>query len=333
MTTKRYLVTGATGFMGGALVRRLSAAGHFVRCLVRDPDAAREKFAGLDLTFVTGDVTEPGTLRGAADDVDVVYHLAAIMGHDLPSPDSFARFRRVNVEGTRAVCEACAGTGIERFVYVSSTAAMGLLTDKIVREDTPVAPFTPYQVSKWEAEEVVRGFAAERALPAVIVRPSMVYGPGFRGDFLTMAKVIRTGFFPRIGLGENLSPALFIDDCAAGLVAAGDLGRPGETYLLSSEHSYPLDTAARIIAGAMGKRVHLVYVPRWLALAGAWTLERLFLLLGKSPMVTARNIRSTSTDRVFDISKAREELGFRQTVGFEEGLTRAVAWFREAGLV
>lgn len=327
------LVTGATGFIGSRLVRKLGAEGMRVRCLVRDPLGAAALFEGLDVELAEGDVTRPETLRGVVEGVGVVYHLAAIMGHDLPSEEAFARFRRVNVEGTRAIAEVCDDSGIERFVLASSTAAMGLLRDEVVREDTPVSPYTPYQVSKWEAEEVVREHARDRGLPAVVVRPSMVYGPGFRGDFLTIAKVAKKGVFPRIGRSRNLSPALYIDDCVEALALAGTRGRPGETYLVSSEESYELDRVVRIIADALGVRVRFVPVPAWIALFGAWKLERAFGLVGKHPPVTSRNIRSTITDRVFDVSKAREELGFRQRVGIDEGLRRAVAHFREAGWV
>lgn len=331
--TKSCAVTGATGFIGSSLVRHLAAEGWRVRCLVRDEDRARELFDGLDIEYVIGDVTRPESLAGLASGVDVVFHLAALMGHDLPSDVAFAKFRRVNVEGTRAVITACAGEKLERFVHVSSTAALGLLDVAIVTEETVGKPWTPYQVSKWESEELVREATLEGRIPGVIVRPSMVYGPGFKGDFLTVARVVKKGFFPRIGRGENLSPALYIDDCVEALASCATRGKLGETYFLSSEQSYPLDQVVGIIARALGVKVRLIRVPAWIAIAGARVLEWLFDVMRRKPIVTARNIRSTITDRVFDVSKSREDLGFVQHVSIEDGLTRAVAYFKQQGWV
>lgn len=330
---KTCAVTGATGFIGSNLVRCLVADGWTVRCLVRDVERAREMFPGLEIEYAVGDVTDAASLGGFFSDVNVVFHLAAIMGHDLPSDDAFARFRAVNVEGTRAVVDACAGESIERFVHVSSTAALGLIEVENVTEETPGKPWTPYQVSKWESEQLVREATAAGRIPGVVVRPSMVYGPGFKGDFLTLAKVARTGWFPRIGSGENLSPALFIDDCARGLVQAAELGRVGETYFLSSVESYSLTRVGRIIGDALGVRVRIVYVPAWVAIFGARVLEWLFGVMGKHPVVTARNIRSTITDRVFDVSKAQREIGFEQHVSIDEGLAKAIDYFKQQGWV
>lgn len=249
------------------------------------------------------------------------------MGHDTPSQESFARFRKVNVEGLRNIVAEAKKSHVKRFIHLSSTAAMGLLEDALVNEVTSCKPYTPYQVTKYEGEQYLLEEWRKNGFPVIILRPSMIYGPGFKGDFLTLAKVCKTGFFPTIGHGKNLSPALYIDDLIDVLPKCIDHGRMGEIYLLSSEQSYPLRQASAIIGKALGKKLHYVYVPVGMAIFGARVLEKGMPLLGRRSPVTERNIRSTVTDRTFDVTKAKRELGFRQQVPLEQGLTEAVHYF------
>jgi len=325
------LLTGGTGFIGQALVKRLADQGHTLRCLVRDKERAEKLLGSKGIEYVVGDITDKKSLKNICDGVSVVYHLAAIMGHDLPSDAAFKKFRKVNTEGTRNVAYACLGKKIDKFIYLSSTAAMGMLKHVSACESTPCKPYTPYQVSKYEGELVVQELTVKHGLPGTILRPCMVYGPGFRGDFLTIGRLVKTGFFPKIGFGKNLSPALYINDLADCLSLAKAKAAVGEIYLISSEESYALDRVVRIIADNLGVKLHMVFVPKFLAVLGAWALERLFLLLGKKPVVTTRNILSTTTDRVFDITKAKTELRFQQGVSIEEGLKRLVEHYKAVG--
>jgi nucleoside-diphosphate-sugar epimerase len=325
------LLTGGTGFIGQALVKRLVDEGHAVRCLVRNRLRAEKLLGTKSIDYIVGDITDKRSLNHICDGVSVVYHLAAIMGHDSPSDEAFRKFRKINTEGTRNVAHACLGKEIEKFIYLSSTAAMGMLKEKIVSEDTLCKPYTPYQVSKYEGELVVKELTMEHGLPGIILRPCMVYGPGFKGDFLTIGRVVKTGFFPRIGFGKNLSPALYINDLADCLSLAKEMATVGETYLISSEESYALDQVVKIIAENLGVKLHIVFVPKFLALLGAWALERLFRQLGKKPVVTSRNLLSATIDRVLDITKAKRELRFKQHISIEEGLKRTVQYFKSVG--
>ncbi|MCI2048195.1 MAG: NAD-dependent epimerase/dehydratase family protein [Lachnospiraceae bacterium] len=321
-------VTGATGFMGKRLVQVLLDRGCEVRVFVRDRTRAVEAF-GEKCEIVTGDTTDPDSLKGAFDGVDTVYHLAALMGHDLPGEAAFKKFRAVNVQGTKNVAAECRKAGVKHFIFISSTAAMGLIEDvAVVNEDTPCKPYTPYQVSKYECEQYLLQEFRTDGFPVIIVRPSMVYGPGYKGDFLTMAKLCKKGFFPEIGKGQNLSPALYITDEIEGLALLLDKGEPGQIYLLSSEKSYSLHETGEIIGKALGKKIHFVPVSTGFMLFCAGAMEKICGLAGKHSPVTRRNIRSVVTDRVFSTEKIRA-LGFRQKVGLEEGLTNAVHYFVE----
>ena len=329
----KILVTGATGFIGKNLVHRLLAEGHYVRALVRNCERAKKLLGNGNIEYVVGDITDKKSLEHICDGIDIVYHLAAIMGHDLPSPVAFEKFRKVNTNGTRIIAESCLGKGIDKFIYVSSTAAMGLLRNGTVNEETPCQPYTPYQVSKYEGELIVKELTEKSGLPGVILRPSMVYGVGFKGDFVTIARVIKIGVFPKIGFGKNLSPALYIDDVIDCMSKAKNHSAVGQTYIISSPESYELERVVRIIASALHVNVRMIFVPTCVAVFGAWILERVLILLGKKPVVTARNIVSAATDRVFDVSKAQRELGFQPRVSIEQGLTKAVNYFQAQGYV
>ena len=175
----KVLVTGASGFMGQRLTEKLISLNYTVRILVREkermPVALREK-----CEVVLGDITIPETVFGCCQDIDIVFNLAALMGHDLPSQDAFVRFRKVNVEGLMNIVYEAERCNVKRFIHVSSTAAMGLLKENLVDEATPCKPYTPYQVTKYEGEQFLLDEFRKKKFPVIILGPSMIYGPGFK---------------------------------------------------------------------------------------------------------------------------------------------------------
>lgn len=324
----KILVTGATGFIGSYLIPKLLDKKYYVRILVRDLEVA-QKIYGDRCEIVYGDITKKETLCGCCDDIDIVYHMAALMGHDSPSTEAFKKFRLVNVEGVRNIVQEAQKVNIKRFIYISSTAAMGLQRNTFINEQTTCKPYTPYQVSKREAELFIINEIEKNHFPAIIIRPSMIYGPGFKGDFLTMAKVCKTGFFPKIGKGKNLSPALYITDLVGALVDFTEKGRIGELYTLSSAESYSLKETATIIGKAIGKKIRFIYIPRWAAVLGAEIVEYFSKLFKKKPIVTKRNILSVSQDRIIDITKVCRDVDYKPEVPLSVGLPKTIQYFIE----
>jgi len=178
------LVTGATGFVGGHLLRALTARGERCRCLVRSQRKAAWLTDHDNVEVVEGDLTRPNTLIGIARGVRTVYHLAAEGHVSAVSREAFQRFVAVNVDGTRNLLNECIGAPIHKFVHFSSTAAMGLIRKTVVDEaDTP-QPRTPYQRSKLASERTSLALGQEHGVPIVVLRPCMIYGPGARsGEF------------------------------------------------------------------------------------------------------------------------------------------------------
>jgi nucleoside-diphosphate-sugar epimerase len=324
------LVIGGTGFVGQYLVRELVRRGQSCRVLAR-PTSETGVFAGLDGVEVRiGDICDSSTLSGVADGVKHVYHLAALGHVAAQSEEAYRNFVRVNVDGTRNVMQACAGTGVEKFVHFSSTAAMGLIRKTIVDENDPPQPVTPYQKSKLQSEQAALESGKRLGLPTVIVRPCMIYGAGGEGEFKKIANLMRRGLFPRLGLGKALTPLVHVKDVVNGAIKAAEKGRAGEVYLLTSASSIERARLRELVLAAWGTRAPYPYVPVWAVSGLAGLFEWWAKLSNTTPIATRRNIASMAWDRAFSIEKARRELGYEPEVDFEQGIAETLAWFKEA---
>jgi len=327
----KYLITGATGFIGPHLVARLVQEGHICRCLVRDMSKT-DVLKALGVELLEGDITRADSLKGIADGVDRVLHMATL-GHMSNFTLTESMFEAVNVQGTHNLMKEALRAGIPRVVHCSTVAAMGICDDVPATEESVCRPHHAYGRSKLKAEQKVLGFVKEQNLPAVIIRFSMVYGPGDPRDILKLTRLAKKGLFPKIGNKPQLTPLIHVDDAVRGLLLAAEKGGIGHIYLLTNRKPLPFDELRKIIQNALGVRGFPLYVPEWTALAGASLVEKLFPLFGKTPPVSRKNIESTLADRVFSIEKAERELEFYPQVDPEEGLKETVEWYKERGWV
>lgn len=326
----KVLVTGATGFVGRHLVKALLEKGAFVRALVRKAS----NLSGLEnsgVEFVYGDITDRDSLQGIAKNVGVVYHLAA-MGHvSAASEEAYRKSYEVNVTGTQNLIEECLKAEVKRFIHFSSTAAMGLIKRPTIDESAECQPTTPYQRSKFESEQCINAYFRDKDLPSLILRPCMIYGVGGRGEFLKWCRLIKKGFFLKVGMGKNLTPFVHVQDVVQAAVLASENGQEGETYLVASKQSYELELIRNLAAKHLGVKKPYVYVPKWAALTGAYALENAAKRLKCTPVVTSKNIRSISTGRVFSIEKAKSHLGYHPATDLETGVKETVHWYRDQG--
>lgn len=323
----RYLITGASGFIGPHLVRKLISDGHECRCLVRSIKKS-EPLEHLGAEIIEGDITRAESLNGIARDMDCLLHLATL-GHMSNFTVTEAMFEAVNVQGTVNVMNEAIREKVPRVVHCSSVAAMGICPDKPATEKSECRPHHPYGRSKVKAEHAVLDMVKSQGLPASIVRFSMVYGPGDWRDMLKLVRLTKKGLFPKIGRRPKLTPMIHVADAVQGILLAAENGMPGEIYLITNRQSQPFDQIRKIIEESLGIRRFPVYVPEWLALLAASMIERSFSFAGKTPPVSRKNIESTLADRVFSIEKAQQELGFNPTVDPEAGLKETVAWYLE----
>jgi dihydroflavonol-4-reductase len=329
MTT---LLTGATGFVGAAVARRLLQGGAALRLLTR-PNSDRRNIAGLPAEIVEGDLTDPASLKRAVAGCEAVYHVAADYRLWAPRPDELYR---ANVDGTLALIRAAAAAGAKRILYCSSVAVLGIHKDGTPSDEaTPVTVddmIGHYKRSKFLAEEAVRKAVAEEDAPVVIVNPSTPIGPRDIKPTPTGRMVLDAarGKMPAyVDTGLNV---VHVDDVAEGHVLAFEKGRIGERYVLGGDDMSLRDILGEI-ARLVGRKPPSVRLPRGPLFPLAALLERWARLTGgKEPLLTVDGLKMAGKKMFFSSAKAKRDLGYAPRPGVE-ALRDAVAWFKEAGRV
>lgn len=331
MSGKPVLVTGATGFVGTAVARALIAAGRGVRTLTR-PNSDRRNLAGLDLEVVEGSLEDAASLAAAVAGCGALYHVAA--DYRLWVRDTQAMYR-ANVDGTRALMTAALGAGVERVVYTSSVAVLGLHADGTPSDESTPSTLDdmvgPYKRSKFLAEAEVRQLIVTRKLPAVIVNPSTPIGPRDIKPTPTGRMIVEaaSGRMPAfVDTGLNL---VHVDDVARGHLLAEEQGRVGERYILGGEN-LSLAEILRRIAGIVRGSPPKVRLPLPVVWPVAVVAEAWGRVTGREPMVTFDSLRMASKKMYFSAAKAERELGYRARPA-NEALADAIEWFRAAGMV
>ncbi len=325
------LVTGATGFVGAAIVRRLLAWGWGdIRVLAR-PASDRRNLEGLSVEIRDGDLTDAPSLRAAVKGCRAVFHAAADYRLWTRRPEDMFR---ANVDGTRNLLLAAAEAGVARIVYTSSVATLGLPLDGgLGDEDTPVRfedMIGPYKRSKFRAEEEARRLAAEEGVPVVVVNPSMPVGPADIKPTPTGRMIIEAakGRMPvYVDTGLNVA---HVDDVAEGHILAFERGRVGERYVLGGENM-TLREILVLMAELTGGGRPLFGIPHGLVMPIAYVAEAWTRLSGGTePFVTVDGIRLARKKMFFSTAKAERELGYRCRPP-REALGDALAWYRDHG--
>lgn len=312
-------VTGGSGFIGGALVRRLVADGWRVRALARS-DASASAVAKNGAEAVRGDLEDVGAMADGARGCDVTFHCAAQLGEW----GTRAAFERGNVQGTKNAIEASQRAGVHRFVHVGTEAA--LLDGAplvMVDEQAPLKPDSKalYSSTKAQAEAAVIA-AARPDFETVVVRPRLVWGPGDTTVLPELVDAVKAGKFAWIGGGNHLTSTTHVDNVVEGLVLAVEHGRSGGVYFVTDGEPVPFrDFITRWLATAgvePGTRSIPAPVARAVAAVGEgiWRTFR----LGGQPPVTRLAVWLSSLETTIDISRAREELGYAPVRGIDEGL-------------
>ena len=327
MTT---LVTGATGFVGSAVARRLLAAGHDVRVLARE-NSDHRNLDGLSVDIAVGDLTDRASLERAVRGCDALFHVAADYRLWVPRPaDMYA----ANVDGTIHLMGAAASAGVTRIVYTSSVATLGLRADGYPADEDSHATFGQmighYKRSKFQAEEKIRRMATDQGLPVVIVNPSTPVGardvkPTPTGRMIVEAASGRMTAYVDTGLN-----IVHVDDVAEGHFLAFSRGEIGERYILGGENMTLKQILIKIseLTGGPPPRVALPHalVFAVAVLAEGWSR----LTRAKDPLVTLDGVRMSRKRMFFSSEKARRTLAYAPRPA-AEALADAVDWFRRNG--
>lgn len=329
----KVLVTGATGFIGIKLTNSLLVKGYKVTVLIRNKEKAK-RLLDRRCEIRTGDITDRKSLAGCCKGIDVVIQLIAKVGNELPSDEVLEAFRKVNVQGLQNIVDEAKASGVKRFVSVSSIAAMGIVKDKVISEKSKCCPYLPYQVTKREGELLIEREYRENGLPGIIVRPTKVYGVGEKEmSFMQIIKLCKKGVFPKVGIKDTMVSHCYVDDLTHALTMLMEKGNVGNTYILTTEKSIGFYESVKMISELIDRKVTLIPVPRWLMTGMASMIEHIFLAIGKKPPVTRRNVIAATTGRVYDVSKAKNEIGYISSVTMEEGLRRVIGYYKDKGLI
>jgi nucleoside-diphosphate-sugar epimerase len=317
-------VTGATGFLGSAVVTDLITRKQPVRILARDEKKARQQF-GDAVTIIPGDITDAAQVQRAVAGANTIYHLAGRLYH----PSILAElYRQTHVEGTRVLLRACLGqTQLRRIVYISTTGVYGITGETPAAEDAPFAPTNPYEASKLEGEQLALQAHREQGLPVTVVRPGLVYGPGdlhLLGFFLSIKK----GLFRVIDGGKALLHPVYIDDLIAALLLCAERSQtPGRSYNIAGERPVTVRELATAIAHALGRELPAGSIPLWLANLSSDIFAVMPGINGEHAPLTRSRVKFLTNSRIYDISRARSELGYAPKVGLEAGMKMTASWY------
>ena len=323
------LVTGATGFTGGHLAKRLVQEGYHVRALVR-PTSQCDDLRRLGVELVLGDIRDKEPVMLATKDIDVVYHIAAIFrSENVYRAEMFD----VNVHGTRNLLEAASRAGVKRFVHCSTIGVHGDIKHPPGNEESPYGPGDHYQESKVEGEKLVLDFMKSGNLPIVVFRPGGIYGPGDL-RFLKLFKAIKKRTFIMLGSGEVPYQMTYIDDLIEGILLCGTREKAiGKVYILTGDAPVTLNELVRLIADSLRvppPRFRFPVMPVYVA---GFLCELLFKPLGLNPPIYRRRVDFFRKARSFDISKAKAELNFHPKVDLKAGFGLTVEWYAENSLL
>lgn len=297
----KVLVTGATGFVGSNLVKRLQKEGWQLSLLIR-PE---------------GDLSNMKSLKKAVGNVDIVFHLAAALPHHLLKD---REYWETNVQGTKNLLDACKGRKIKRFVHVSTVGIYGAVT--------------AYSKSKKEAEKVVMSYYKKYKIPVTIIRPTIAYGPrDTRPGFLNLFRLINKNFFIPIGKGSNFFHTIYIDNLVDALYeSAINKNAIGEDFIIGDEPCPKMSQIIKVMYKILKKKVPMFYIPVFVASCAGLFFD-FAKKMGLPSFLPSQRVKFLTEDKRFDITKAKKILGWKPKISINEGLKRTFLWYKQEGLL
>jgi len=327
----KILVTGATGFIGRYLVSMLNETGHNVKALVRQ--GVRRSFVPSwmhrgTVKIVAGDVTNVADVKNAVKDVDVVFHLAALLGK-WQVPES--EYHRVNVYGTQMMIDQCLKFDVDYFVFLSTTGVMGRLKNFPADIDHPCSPMSNYEKSKYQAELGVREAIDRKDFPATIIRSTHTFGPGDK-DFIRLFKAIKwLKVLPLIGGGLNFFQPIYVKDVARALIMCMEKSEVAvrRLYIIAGAESVRSKEFIHLSAKIMDTRLMSFDIPVRLAWAVANANESVGTMLSREPLLTASLVRFFTSNYLYNAKRICEDIGFTPKIDIKTGLSETIGWYKK----
>lgn len=322
------LVTGATGFTGINLTRKLVDAGLRVSAVAR-ASSNLEPLRDLDIRWFRGDVFDEEVMREAMAGQQYVFHVAAAFREAKSSEQDYWN---VHVRSTRIIArEAAASPDFKRYIHVSTIGVHGHIAHPPATEEYPFGPGDGYQRTKLEAEQWLNAFAAEEGLPYVIIRPAAIYGPGDR-RLLKLFKMALKPYFILLGQGHCMYHLVHVDDLTnTFIVAATHPQAVGETFISGADESIAIADIARTVAEHFGRKIRVIRLPIGPFFLLADICEAVCRPLKIEPPIYRRRVAFYSKDRHFDVSKMRTVLGYTPRHANRDGIIETADWYVRQG--
>lgn len=325
----KVLVTGATGFTGHNLSKKLLEDGHEVRILVR----SNKRVAltpDVRLEVQEGDIRDKAAVEKAVEGVTKVFNIAA-MFRSAASVDQ--DYHDIHVKGTQHLLNAALQNGVTRFVHCSTVGVHGDVKTPPATEESPYAPADIYQRTKLEGELWAREFADKNDIELSVIRPTAIYGPGDM-RLLKLFKLAVKNITPVIGTGKIYYHMVYIDDLVQGFIRASEKKEAvGEVFIVGGEENMMLDDLLTTISRITNRPEKLVHIPALpFQLAGS-LCEKICIPFGIEPPIYRRRVDFFTKSRSFDISKAKDLLGYTPQYGLHDGLSRTAEWYKDEGLL
>lgn len=322
------LVTGATGFTGRVLVRRLAKEGHRIHAIAR-PSSTLGDLADLPITWFRGDVYDPRTVEEAAEGVQVIFHIATLFRDGGADEDEH---RRVHVDSTRLLAEAARRQpGFRRFVHVSTVGVHGHIEHPPADETAPFRPGDEYQRTKAEAEDWLRTWAPAHHLSYTVIRPAAIYGPEDQ-RLLKLFRMALKRRFILVGNGKCLYHLIHVEDLVELMLRAAASARAeGEAYICGNPEPIPLLEIGREVADTLDHPFKPLRISAAPVFGLAAVCEALCKPFGWTPPLYRRRVAFFTKDRSFDTRKVRDHLDWEPSRGNEQGLRETARAYRHAG--
>ena len=326
----RVLVTGATGFTGSLLVKKLVTQGLEVVAIARE-SSNLEPFEGMPIQWLRGDVFDESLINQAVKGVNYIFHMVTPF-REAKSPD--IGYYNVHVLSTQLLAKAALKQpDFKRFVHVSTIGVHGHVENPPGDETCPIKPGDRYQETKWEGEVWIKEFAGKEGLPVTVVRPAGIYGPGEK-RLLKIYKWVSNQWVPVIGNGKNLLHFIHVDDLTDFfIVAATHPKAVGEVFICGSPEAMTFKKMVATIGEYYGVKAKFIKCPKAPIFALGDFLELICRPLGIEPPIYRRRLAFYTKDRSFRPSKMTEMLGFVPAHTDEEGLKELAQWYLDKGWV
>ncbi len=324
----KVLITGATGFTGSLLLKKLINAGLIVNAIAR-PSSDTSEFNGLNVRWFRGNVFDEEIIKQATQNVEYIFHIAAAY-REAKHPDDY--YRKVHLTSTQLLAKyALQNTNFKRFIHCSTVGVLGHIKNPPANEETPLNPGDIYQKTKAEAEVWLKRFAAENNLPYVIIRPAAIYGPGDK-RLLKFFKMASKRIMILPGFTRGLYHLIHVDDLTnVLLLSATHPNALNQTFICGNPEASSLEKIARNVAKALNRKLFIIRVPVTPLFLLADICEWLCKKINVEPPLHRRRVAFFTKDRSFDTTKLTSLLGYNFVHSEEDGISETAMWYKNAG--